>query len=142
VRRRDGDVVEQTEAHRLRGSGVVARWSEERHALRNGAIDHGVDHRDQRSCGQSRDLDALGRHIGVRVQITSLAAQLAERLYETAFVDTGELVVRCRTWLDSFEVGPGSTGSRERLPRCGQPFGALGVVTKGCVSVKARVIYN
>ena len=43
-----------------------------------------VDHRDERSGREARDLDALGRHVGVRVEVARLAAELAERLDEAA----------------------------------------------------------
>jgi hypothetical protein len=42
----------------------------------DGSVDHGVDHRDERAGGEARDVDALRRHVGVRIEVAGLAAEL------------------------------------------------------------------
>ena len=127
VRGRDRHVVEQAEPHRLRGPGVVPRRAQERDALGDGAVDHRVDHRDERPCRQPGDLDALCRHVGVGVQVASLAAQLAERLDEAGVVHASELVIGRGAGLDAIEEGPGGRRPlRRRLARRSAARGAPG----------------
>ena len=140
VRGRDRHVVEQAEAHGLRGPGVVPGRAQERDALGDGAVDHRVDHRDERPGGQPGDLDALCRHVGVGVEVASLAAQLAERLDEAGVVHASELVVGRGAGLDAIEEGAGGRRLRDAGSRRDQPLGALGVVAEGSVPVEARVV--
>jgi len=140
VRRRDGRVVEEAEAHRLVRAGVVSRRSHESDAALHRPVEDGVRERDGSAGGELGDGDALGAHVRVGIDVPVLAAELEHRLQEARIVHATELFFGCGAGFDrSKPEASHASGPLDRCMRCVEAFGAFRVVGGRAMLEKPRV---
>ena len=128
---RNGDVVEQAEAHRAVALGVVSRRADHRHGGLVRSAHHPLDGVDGGAGGEQRDLVRFRRRVGVGIDLRGLAGGFRHPPDVFAIVHAGELLDRRRARCD--DLGPLLT------PRGGHrvhdlgPLGTLGMARRRLV---------
>jgi hypothetical protein len=130
-RRRNRDVVDQTEAHRAIGLGVVTRWANNRES--NVGVTP-FDRRDGRQSGAGSEQRSVPRPlhgIGVGIDRPSAAgAEALQPIEKASAVDSKQFLSRCRPRLDMDGL---DIAFHSAFDRGGKPFRSLRVLAGGDV---------
>ncbi len=134
----DGDVVEQAEAHRLGGRGVVAGRAHQTECVTRPAGADGVGCLDKGAHGAQCGVERAGRHRGVGVDPPTLAGtELADERHVGGCMHELERGVVRGLGLEVRHALPEAAGL-QRLDDGREPLRALGMLWAGAVREKAR----
>ena len=138
-RRGDRDVVQQTEAHRVIGFGVMPGRPDRTEGGGGNASLELVDGRQPRARGQPRDVERGRRHRGVEVEAATAAPAVRLELVEVcACVHPFQLGAR-RPALGELLHRAVDAGGTQSLVHCIQAHGSLDVPGPGVVFRVARI---
>jgi hypothetical protein len=140
VARADRDIVEQAEATRNAGRGVVAGRAHRRKGGLHLAFHHRLDAGNHRARRTLRRLCTAAAHHRVAIDMDMLAGartNTEDRLDIVAGMHPGQFLHRGERCVDPLQAG--ESGIRERCQNGAQPVGPFGMVGAGIMLEECRM---